>query len=209
MRISTTTLESFRLWSDPEQEWMDEADLIATIAGKFTPTPAIKLGSAFGRVLEMPDRFRVAGGYTCDGQHFSDAVMAPCLELMDRRAVYEAKAVKNYGPCTVVAVADQLIGARLVEHKTTLETFDIDKYFSSYQWRFMTDIFEPLSITYHVFLLTEERDGSIGLRGVESFNLYPYAALHEDCCALVRRFAEYVTLRGLDTMLRARQVAAS
>lgn len=209
MRISTTTLESFRLYMQPEQEWMDEAALLATIRGEFTPTPAVELGKAFGQVLETPDLFLVPGGYRCGEQFFSDAIMSPALALMDRRGVFEAKAAKEYGPCTVVARADQIVGARLIEHKTTLGTFDIDKYLASCQWRFMTDIFEPLSITYHVFLLSEERDGSIGLRGIESFSLYPYAALHEDCCDLVRRFAEYVTLRGLDGMLRERQKAAA
>lgn len=209
MRISTTTLESFRLYMQPEQDWMTEDSLLATIRGEFTPTPAVLLGKAFGQVLETPDPYRVANGYSCHGQYFSDAVMQPALALMDRRGVFEAKATKEYGPCTVVAMADQIVGARLVEHKTTLGTFDIDKYLASCQWRFMADIFEPLSITYHVFCLNEERDGSIGLRGIETFNLYPYAALHEDCCELVRRFAEYVTVRGLDGLLRARQKAAA
>ena len=50
MRISTTTLESFRLFCDPEQDWMSEADLIATIKGEFVPTPAVELGKAFGLI---------------------------------------------------------------------------------------------------------------------------------------------------------------
>ncbi|HVQ15609.1 MAG TPA: hypothetical protein VMS40_18535, partial [Vicinamibacterales bacterium] len=66
MRISTTTLESFRLWSDPEQEWMSEDELIATICGKFVPNHAVKRGAAFGKVLETPDPYRVSGGFICD-----------------------------------------------------------------------------------------------------------------------------------------------
>lgn len=209
MRISTTTLESFRLWSQPDQDWMSEESLIATIRGEFVPTPAVLLGKAFGKVLETPDPFVVPGGYRCGDYFFADAVMSPALALMDRRGVFEAKATKDYGPYTVVAMADQLSGARLIEHKTTLGYFDFDKYAASCQWRFMADIFEPVSITYHVFLLAEGRDGAIELRGIESFDLYPYPAMHADCGGLVREFAEYVTARGLDGLLRERQRAAA
>lgn len=209
MRISTTTLESFRLWSQPDQDWMSEDSLQATIRGEFVPTPPVLIGKAFGRVLEKPDDFWVPGGYHCDGYSFDNAVMDPCLALMDRQGVYEAKATKRYGDCDVVAMADQLIGARLVEHKTTLGYFDFDKYADSCQWRFMADIFEPVSITYHVFLLADNGNGVIELRGIESFNFYPYERLHEDCAALVRDFADYVTLRGLDGLLRERQRAAA
>jgi hypothetical protein len=39
---------------------MTEADLIASIKGEFVPTPAVLLGSAFGKVLETPDHYRTA-----------------------------------------------------------------------------------------------------------------------------------------------------
>lgn len=203
MRISTTTLESFRLYC--EGDWMEEGELLATIKGQFVPTHNVKLGSAFGKVLETPDRYRVPHGFTCDGFNFGDDVMEPSLALMDRRGVYEAKAEKRYEAATVVAKADQIVGARLIEHKTTLSTFDFEKYAKSYQWRFMTDIFAPAFITYHVFCLAEAPNGVISLRGIESFNLFPYPGLHEDCCDLLRRFCEYVRAKGLESLLIERQ----
>lgn len=220
MRISTTSIESFRLWSDPEQEWMTEDELIASIRGEFVPTPAVRLGSAFGKVLETPDLYVSTDGFECGSYVFPSDVMLPALALMDHeRGVFEAKSTRQYGDCTVVAKADQLVGARLIEHKTTLGYFDFDKYAESYQWRFMADIFRPVSVTYHVFLLsdiTPDVDhearltftNEITLRGIETFTLYPYPALHDDCAELVRTFAEYVTLRGLDGLLRERQRAA-
>lgn len=209
MRISTTTIESFRLWSEPDQDWMAEADLIATIKGEFTPTPQVKLGQAFGRVLETPERFKVPGGYRCGDFEFSDATIAPALAVIDRRGVFEAKGVKAYGEHDVVAKADHLYGAHLSEFKTTTSTFNFDKYAASCQWRFMVDIFEPQIVTYHVFLLDDHENGIAELRGVETFNLYPYAALHQDCCDLLSRFVAYVTVRGLDGVLRAKQAEAA
>lgn len=209
MRISTTTLESYRLFMEPDQEWMPESELIATIEGKFVPTPAVLLGQAFGHVLETPERFKVPGGYQCGDFSFDDTTMAEPLKLADPRGVFEAKGVKAYGDIDVVAKADHLLGAHLSEFKTTGSTFNFDKYAASCQWRFMVDIFEPVQVTYHVFLLDDHGNGVAELKGIESFNLYPYAALHEDCAELVREFAGYVTAKGLDRVLRQRQQEAA
>lgn len=194
MRIPATTLESFRLFLS--EDWMTEERFLQGITRPFVPTRAMALGKAFGRVLERPERYQVPHGYRCDGFDFSDDVMAPALAVFDRRGVFEAKAVKAYGAHTVVAKADQLLGARLIENKTT-DYFDFGKYESSYQWRFMADIFEPASITYHVFCLEDSPNNVIGLKGVESFRLYPYTALETDCRVLLREFVQYVTAKGL------------
>jgi hypothetical protein len=216
MRISTTTLESFRLFMQPEQEWMSEDELLANIRGEFVGNHKVWLGMAFGAVLEHPAQYRVDGGFRVEHLRgcpesfaFGDDVMEPVFKLMADGTVFEAKAIKRYGRHDVVAKADQMIGAHLIETKTTLGYFDFDKYADSYQWRFMADIFEPSKITYHVFCLDEsEQNGVISLRGIESFDLYPYAACHTDCLHLVRDFETYVTEKGLVALLDARQQAA-
>lgn len=216
MRISTTTLESFRLWLEPDNDWMPESDLVATIRGEFTGNHKVWLGQAFGAVLEDPEPYRVSGGYritTRGGEEtfsFGDDVMGPALALIERPwTIFEAKASRSYGGHDVVAKADQLHGAHLIETKTTLSSFDFDKYAHSCQWRFMLDIFGATKCTYHVFCLSEsEQNGVIELKGVESFSLYPYAALHQDCCNLVAQFESYVDAKGLRGLLDARQVAA-
>lgn len=206
MRISTTTLESFRLFMQPDQEWMTEQALLDTIRGKFVPTPAVLLGQAFGQVLETPEAYQVPYGYRHPlGYTFDDATMATALALIDRRGVCEAKAVKRYGAVDVVAKADHLLGAHLSEFKTTQSTFDFDKYAASCQWRFMVDLFEAALVTYHVFILDDHGNGVVTLKAIESFNLYPYAALHQDCCDLLAQFVAYVTVKGLDELLRERQ----
>jgi len=213
MRISATTLESYRLFMQPDQDWMTEQELLATIRGKFVPNHNVSLGQAFGRVLEDPDRYAVPGGFrvSANGECFAFGhdVMAPCLALIDRRGVFEAKSSKRYGPCDVVSKADHLLGAHLSEFKTTLSSFNVDKYLDSCQWRFMADAFEPLVVTYHVFCLAEATNGVIELRSIETMNLFPYPALHEDCAALVREFTHYVTVKGLDGLLRQRQIEAA
>lgn len=211
MWISASTLESFRLYCDPEQDWMTEADILATIRGEFVPTREIEIGQAFGRVLQAPDRYRVYRGY----QHrrlnvfLSDETMQPALDLIDRpHTVFEAKATKRYGPHDVVAKADQLVGAHLVETKTTFGSFDFEKYANSVQWKFMVDIFEPAYVSYQVFVLRQEKNGSLTLRSTETFNLFPYATLHAECVELVGRFVAFVTVKGLAPLLERRQIEA-
>lgn len=215
MRISATTLESFRLFMEPEQDWMPESDLIESITGIWRPNRKVLYGQAFGSILEHPERYRVSGGYrvtprgSVEAFDLGDDIMAPMLALIDRPAtVFEAKAVKRYGPHDVVSKADQLVGSRLIETKST-QSYDFDKYANSCQWRFMADAFEPSLVTYHVCCLYENAAGRMEPRGIESFNLYPYAELHQDCAVLVDEFVSYVKARGLDGYLQARQDAAA
>jgi len=212
MRLSATMLESFRLWLDPEQEWMSEAQLLATIRGEFHPTREIDIGQAFGRVLEAPDRYRVDGGYHHPrlDVFLSDETMQPALDLIDRpHTVFEAKGVGRYGPHDVVVKADQLVGAHLIETKTTFSTFSFEKYADSCQWRFMADILQPTYVTYQVFVLKEDKNGSITLKSVEAFNLFPYDGLHRDCEALVVRFEGFARARDLVALLDRRQAEAA
>lgn len=205
LRISTTTLESFRLWSQPEQDWMTEDELIATIRGEFVPNHKVKLGLAFGQVLESPEKFRVSGGYQHGDFFFSLDMMAEPLAGIDRRGVCEAKAEKVYGDGVVVAKADHLLGAELTEFKTTLSSFDADKYAESCQWRFMADIFDVPKVQYRVFCLSEDQAGILNLRSIEPMNLYRYPAMRQDLANLLHQFVGYVTVKGLDGVLRERQ----
>ncbi len=70
----------------------------------------------------------------------------------------------------------------------------------------MADILQPSMVTYRVFCLDEEHGtGVITLGSIETMNLYPYPALHQDCCDVVEAFKDYVTRKGLDGLLRERQ----
>lgn len=210
MRISATQIESFRLFMQPEQAWMSEDELLATIRGEFAGNHKVNIGTAFGRVLEDPERYRVVGGYHVEvGDEIiglgNDVMAEPLALLPYGSGVFEAKAVKQYGRNEVASKADFLIGSELHEFKTTLSTFDFDKYAASCQWRFMVDAMQPSKVTYHVFCLSEAPNGVISLRGIETFSLYPYPALHAECVWLVQRFAEYVTSKGLADVLERRQ----
>lgn len=208
MRVSCTTLDTFRLYLEPDNDWLTEESLIASIKGERADTPEMALGRAFESVLMAPERYRVAKGYRCGDYTFDDATMAEPLKLVDRRGVFQVKAQKGYGDIDVVAKADQILGVQIHEWKTTASTFDADKYLASAQQRFMLDIFEAALVSYHVFQLDDHGNGVVELRDIHSLNVFPYAELHTDCSTLVERFRAYVTAKGLDKLLRARQRAA-
>lgn len=210
MRVAATAIEAYRLWRDPEQEWMTEQALQDQILRRpFAPSPAMQRGTAFGKVVEAPDLYRVPSGFVCMGYYFSADMMAPVLASFDHRGLFEVKGSKLYGDVLVVSKADQMLGGQIVETKTT-ERFDFEKYAASAQWRLMADAFEPLLITYRVYTVADDLGPEPGLTAVEvresnEFNLFPYPALHADCEALVDEFRAYVLSRGMDHELRAIQ----
>lgn len=211
MRISVTTIESYRLYL---LDVVSEADLLASIRGEFTPTREVNLGRALHSILEKPEDHESSlypGTYACDGITFPGAVVRECLTHVDPAGMFEVKATKEYRvggrAVTVVAKVDQLCGLTIREHKTRWDTYEPDRYATSCQWRFYLDVFEALAVTYVVFLLSEYKDGEIGLRGIETLPLYPYPALHAECEDLVRGFVEYVTARGLESYLQPRVAA--
>lgn len=213
MRIGTTQLEAFRLYMNPQNEWMTEAKLLQDLRGEFHPTSEMLLGLAFGRALEKPDRWRqpdgsyrvpVKGELGWVEYRFTAVMVDRALELLDRRGTFEVRHEKEYDGWTVVAKLDQIIGTRINENKTTTGYFDFDKYAESCQWRFYLDIFGAATMTYNVFEIREPEPGEYKLGNVSTFNLFPYDAMHQDCLNLVRQFKEYVALRGLEPMLRER-----
>lgn len=209
MRVSATTLDKFRLWLEPEQDWLTENELIQTIKGEpFTPTRDMQLGLAYGVILRYPDEHRMLwGGYSSHGFQFAETAVDPMLDEIDRKGVFETKGTLMLNGVTLVAKADHLYGAHLSEFKATLGSFDCEKYLASAQWKVMTLIFEPELITYRVACLSENKKegGVIRLRSLECFNTYPYAALEQDVNDLVREFVHYCKVRKLDELLKEKQ----
>lgn len=191
MRISTTTLESFRLWRDEGR--VTYAELVATITRTQTPTLRMRRGAAFGLVLQDPDAYRVPGGYACDGFRFEADTIERALATIDRAGLFEQKRTARYGAHTVVAKADHLLGLDVTEFKTTT-AYNPDKYARSYQWRFLLDLFRVDLLTYRVFVV---REPSLALGAIEEFSCVPYGALHADCARLVEAFVAFVRSRAL------------
>lgn len=207
--MSTTTIESFRLFveQDEEHPWMAEDELLATIRGEgFVPTHEILLGRAFDAILGDPETHRTPGGNYQSGTFiFRPDVMEPALALVDPLGVVQVKGTKAYGDVVVVSKADQIAGVQIVENKATTSGFRLEKYADSLQWRFMLDVLGGAYVTYRVHELDEDRSGEILLREIHTVNYFPYLGLEADCRAWLDRFVTYVRARGLAPLLEQRQ----
>lgn len=196
-------MEQFALWL--RADWMKEQSVIDNIKGIYRPGWQAQHGTAFHKVIETPEPFRVPGGYRADGILFSDEDIAECLPCFDRSGVFELKATKEYEIdgqiVTVVTKVDQAIGGHIEENKTKWSQFDIDAYFDSMQWRYYLESFGALSVRYNVFCFDKRADESVHLRSIERFRLYPYPKLREDCVGLLYRFVDYVRTKGLESCL--------
>lgn len=211
MRISTTTLESFRLYM--EMDWMTEEKLLDSIKGVFVPTPQMMAGSAYHKILEAPDAFRQTdGAYVCEGRRFPSSSVLPALELIDLAGPCELKETKVYRiggrDVTVVAQVDQLLRSWIIERKTKWSPFDYAGYADSFQWRFYLDIFDGASgVCYQVFCMDEDKDGSYTLGDIHTMRFYPYVGMRTDLTELLEQFLAYVDRRQLAGYLRNKEAA--
>jgi hypothetical protein len=193
-------------------DWMKEQSLIDNIKGIYTPGWQAQHGTAFHKIIETPEPFKVPDGYRADDVLFSAEDIGECLPCLDRRGVFELKATKDYvvngQVVTVVTKVDQAIGGHIEENKTKWSQFDIDSYMESMQWRYYLDSYRALSVRYNVFCFDKRASGLIELRSIERFRMYPYPELQSDCVNVLRRFVEYVDSKGLRSYLEEARVRA-
>ncbi len=222
LRLSITTLESFRLFQTTE--WMTEERLLDQLTGKFESNPAMTFGSAYHRLIEKG--FEIENGLTTgfsaeypdqpkiDFLNVSDKITQPALDFRLKHPLIsnEYKVVKNLDilghEIQLVAKCDGLEGAIIHEHKTT-PNVDYDKYYNSYQWRFYCDIFGLDIVQYNVFELvgsaykmkkaTNDQEFINEIESVElqEFQMFNYPDLHKDCEALLIGFIQFIELKEL------------
>jgi hypothetical protein len=230
VRVSTTTLQSFTLFMEPEQEWMDEQELIASIMGDFKGTPKTDRGAAFGRALTEPDRWDVVGRAISDdgdidwhmkvpvqdpdrGEPVTEWVYFPvdlildCQRYVPANLTYEVKATKDYDGVTVVSKVDGIVGLRIVEFKVT-DHFDFDRYATSVQWPFYLDAFDAEQVDYVVFQLSDTKRDGLQLHSVHPFTFYRWPGLQAKCRETVASFVDYLHRRGLYERAKARPTYA-
>lgn len=209
LRISVTWVEQFRRYLSADEYAPTEAQLDATIMGKFVPTRPVVLGGAFDRFLERPALYYVPGSdVMVAGITFPEALVVEALAAVDLTGIPQVKATREYvigdDLVTVAAKADLLHGLRVREFKTRWSTFDMDTYRNGCQWRFYLDVFGAGACDFAVFVMSEYESGDIVLRDIVQWSEYPYPGLHTDCEELLRGIVGYVHLRGLERYCVAR-----
>lgn len=197
MRIWTTTLESFRLCSVLGGAAREE-QLIAEIKGFRVETPRMLLGRAYDAILCEPDRYRTRDGYAYGQFRFEPDTIDPAIATIDYRGLFQVKDTRQYGLHTVVAKVDHVLGAAITQFKTRVGSVHLDRYASSYQWRFELDVLGATTNHYRIFRLSQD---PYALEAIEELPLFTYPRLHDDCADLVARFVAFVRRHRLEAYL--------
>lgn len=216
MRLSITTVEAFRLWRDTG-DWMDLADLEATIKRTTVPNEKMLRGIAFHQVLERPNVCREESPFgvqyrvgSRDGSRefvFAGEGMEQVLSHWPTNAsVPEVKSTMDIDGITVVGVADALIGNAVYEAKCS-EKVDVEKYFDSFQWRALLKLYNAKVAHYVLAQGRDAGDRYIAIDSVLPLPLYRYPKLDADVRTLVNDCALFVKQRGLEEHVQEREAA--
>lgn len=188
MRVSVTELDAYRRWMADEEAPIEA--LLAQLRKESPPTEAMLAGIALHKALEHaePGAF---GSLEADGYRFDfDANID--LALPELR---EIKAEKVYFvdglDVTVVGKVDTLRGRTVGDHKST-GRFDAERFLDTYQWRFYLDIFDADVFEWTAFEMAEQPEPKVyKVFGFHPLRQYRYAAMHNDCMALLRDFVSF------------------
>jgi len=199
MRVSVTTLESFRRYKTPGLCFClavcdCEARLIQRIKGVFVPTPKMEAGILFHLAMETGDRSR-----------FNDSYMAALImsarvgRAPDSPGSHEAKFWWDDCDVRVVGKWDYLSGGVVYDWKTT-DKYTAGSYEDSLQWRLtLTALPEVTWFRYDSFRVWQPAgDGLYSVKYLDRQEFSRYPLLEDDCRRWVREFKDYVSLRGLE-----------
>lgn len=200
MRISTTTIESFRLLKF--EDWQTEEKFIAQVKGETPPSKNMELGTAFHDIIQNPHERLQDGVFVAkNGVVFPMDVIMKCFEHINYDYPFEIKLTKKYDvlgeSITVVSQVDQLIADHVMELKSCWSAFDYDKYSNSMQWRFYLDIFESSMVRYNVFEMYDGANGIV-LKGIHPFYFNYNDSIPGTINDILEEFVAYIHSKNLE-----------
>lgn len=190
--VRATLLESWRLYFDPDLDFITTDEIDARLRGDATvANDAMSLGTAFHEA--------VAGTYV------GAVLFDPASVEKARRGlggvpseVYGSRVLDVHGtPVRLTGHADWLLGLDLLDLKTSAKPIPPDRHADSMQWRAYCVIFGAERVTYRHVQLDEDEDGVIYAKSVDDVVMYPYPALERDVIACLRGLLDYARTRGL------------
>lgn len=187
MRVSVTELDNFRRWQGDEEA--DLETLLRQLRKQEPPSRAMLAGIALHKALEQAEPGDVLA-FNQDGFRFKFVTNIE-LALTEFREIKAEKVYTVDGyPVTVVGKIDHMQGKRIDDHKST-GRFDAERFLDSYQWRYYLDIFGADVFQWNVFEMAEDDPDEFTVFAFHPMRQYRYAAMHEDCLALLRAFLSF------------------
>lgn len=220
MRVSITTLEAFRRYMSGVCWCPDfcrcQDDLVASIRREFKPSARMEAGSRFHEAIETYDFTGFDRQSVVDSLILADygRIAQP---LADHLGIREGKFTSSMLGVLVVGKFDYLHHGTVYDWKTTEGSGGAD-YFDSLQWRLtLAALPEITRFRYETFQLktveprsVDQGDGHSDppvtvvryLPPGQEFVRYPL--MRADCEEWVRRFVDFIKLRGLDEFVTDR-----
>lgn len=188
MRISATSFDNFQRYLD---DLMTKDELIQRITAPFEPTREMQIGTAIHSFIEKPV-YQIDGLYIIDDFKFSDLniLLQNLSNYLD--GFQEIKIQTKNNNVNLITKLDLWFGNTIVEHKTTFKQFETEKYINSWQWKLYLFATNAKLFKYNIIGL-QEKDGIIGIKYNEMFDLYPYEKLAYDCENIISEFAKFIT----------------
>lgn len=190
--VRATTVESFRLYSDPDVDFISADEMDARLLGKSSESSAAaRLGTDFHAA--------VAGTYV-GATLFDQKSVQKARRGLDGvpSEVHGSTLIDVHGtPVLLTGHADYLLGLDLLDLKTSAKPIPPDRHADSLQWRCYCIIFGAKRITYRHVQLDENEDGIVYAKSIDDVQMYHYPDLHSDVVRCLHAMLAYAHLRGL------------
>lgn len=140
---------------------------------------------------------------------FNQDDLQEARKKIDRRIeIFEYKIRYRYDfkdrPIYLTGVADQLLGNKVHEYKTTYGAFSYDNYADSIQWKMYCEIFGVEEVRYQVWQLTEPKeDGSeMRVKSYHEFSMFESECSRKMLYETINGAVDLIYKKGLDQYLQ-------
>lgn len=190
--VRASTVDSFRLYSDPDVDFISAEEMDARLLGvALLPNAAMQLGTDFHAA--------VAGDYV-GARLFDPDTIARARHGLEGASseVFGSVVLDVDGtPVRLTGHADWLLGQDMVELKTSDKPIPLDRYADAIQWRCYCVLFGIERVVYRLVHLDEDKNGVVFAKSIDDVTLYRYPGLLDDVVACLRSLLGYVRARGL------------
>lgn len=199
MRISVTTVESFRLYLDTE--WMTFERLKNQLTEGFVTTPIIERGSSFHELMETEpsDRWDKYGvfdktkAYKVNDWSWSvDDIDRIESAGGDKELKAEIKFDLPQGEAILVGKVDRIKDMIIEDYKVTEGAFMADKYLNSCQWKYYCLMFGLPHFRYRVVQVKKQKEpGLVKIKEEHNLDCHIYNGMEKELNNLLEMFVDF------------------
>ena len=209
IRLSVSDVDQLGYYLDHDNMSME--DLLARLRRQQPETEAMRIGTAFHKVLETAPEEGALSQAKADGFTFrfdlDDTLSMPSVRELKTEREY----LVNGERVLLVGKVDAVHPPRVDDHKFTLGQFEVEKYTEAYQWRMYLSMFECDTFRYNVFTGYADRKvaRTLVVDKYHPITLYRYPELEHDVLACLARYVDFCRQHLPEKFYPAPEVAAA